>query len=51
MLGHLIGPDIVEMIANREFAEVREALAALTPDMVAEAFSEVSPQDVAVNWH
>lgn len=48
MLGHLIGPDIVEMIANRQFAEVREALSSLTPDSVAEVFTEMSPQDVGV---
>ncbi len=48
MLGHLIGPDIVEMIANKQFGEVRQVLATLTPDAVAEIFSEMSPHDVAV---
>jgi magnesium transporter len=48
MLGHLIGPDIVAMIAQRQFAEVRQALSQLPPDSVAEIFTEMSPQDVAV---
>lgn len=48
MLGQLVGPDIVEMIANRQFAELRTALRGLTPDTVAEIFADMSPEDVAV---
>ncbi len=48
MLGTLIGPDIVEMIQNRQFAELRKALSSLSPDSVAEVFTDMSPQDVAV---
>lgn len=48
MLGHLIGPDIEEMIANRQFGEIRETLTGLTPDVIAEIFSEIPPQDVGV---
>ncbi|MEK6675672.1 MAG: magnesium transporter [Planctomycetota bacterium] len=48
MLGQLIGPDILEMMVSRQYAEVRQALSSLTPDVVAEVFSEMSPQDVAV---
>jgi magnesium transporter len=48
MLGQLIGPDIVELIRSRQFGEVRQALASLTPDLVAELFSEMPPQEVGV---
>jgi len=48
MLGQLIGPDIVEMIANRQFTELRRALTSFTPDTVAEIFGDMSPGDVAV---
>lgn len=48
MLGKLVGPDIVEMIAERQFAALRKALTALLPQSVAEIFADMSPQDVAV---
>ncbi len=48
MLGHLIGPDIEEMIANKQFGEIRETLTGLTPDVIAEVFTDMSPQDVGV---
>jgi magnesium transporter len=48
MFGKLVGPDIVNMIENREFAVVRASLMALTPPTVAEIFSDMSPEHVAV---
>lgn len=48
MFGKLVGPDIVNMIENREFAAVRASLMALTPPTVAEIFSDMSPEHVAV---
>lgn len=48
MLGHLIGPDIVEMIQHRQFAELRGALASFSPATVADIFADMSPQDVAI---
>lgn len=48
MLGHLIGPDIVEMIQHRQFAELRRALATFSPATVADIFADMSPQDVAI---
>lgn len=48
MLGALIGPDIIEMIQARQFNELRKTLTALPPLSVAELFTDMSPQDVAV---
>ncbi len=48
MFGKLVGPDIVNMIENREFAAVQASLMALTPPTVAEIFSDMSPEHVAV---
>jgi magnesium transporter len=48
MLGALVGPDIVEMIHDRQFVELRRALSSLTPYSVAEIFTDMSPEDVAV---
>lgn len=48
MLGQLIGPDIVEMIQNRQFNELRGTLASFTPATLADIFVDMSPQDVAV---
>jgi magnesium transporter len=48
MFGILVGPDIVEMIKERRFSEVRRSLLALSPSTVAEVFSDMAPDDVAV---
>jgi magnesium transporter len=48
MLGQLVGPDIVEMIQNRQFADLRKALSALPLASVAEIFTDMSPADAAV---
>lgn len=48
MLGALVGPDIQEMLEARQFAELRKALTALPALSVAEIFTDMSPQDVAV---
>ncbi len=48
MLGQLVGPDIVELIASRQFGELRAAIGSLSPDVVAEIFTDMSPEDVAV---
>lgn len=48
MFGKLVGPDIVEMVAQREFISLRLALLRLTPNTVAEIFTDMSPEDVAV---
>lgn len=46
--GKLVGPDIAEMIANREFTGLRAALRRLTPVTVAEIFADMPPEEVAV---
>ncbi len=48
MLGKLVGPDIVEMIQQRNFTALRSSLRRLTPVTVAEIFTDMSPEDVAV---
>ncbi len=48
MFGKLVGPDLVEMIAERRFGDLRRSLMALSPPMVGEAFSDMVPEDVAV---
>ncbi|HWL95157.1 MAG TPA: magnesium transporter [Phycisphaerae bacterium] len=48
MFGSLVGPDIKEMLDARQFAELRRALASLPAVSVAEIFTDMSPEDVAV---
>lgn len=48
MFGKLIGPDIVEMIAERRFGELRRSIMALSPPTVAEVFDDIAPEEVAV---
>jgi magnesium transporter len=48
MLGQLVGPDIIEMIQNRQFAALRKALSALPLDSVGEIFTDMAPADAAV---
>lgn len=48
MFGKLVGPDIVNMIEERQFAAVRASLMKLTPPTVAEIFADMSPEHIAV---
>jgi magnesium transporter len=48
MFGKLIGPEIEEMIANREFIALRKAILSLDPSSVAELMEDLPPQDVGV---
>lgn len=48
MLGQLVGPDVVEMITERQFSALRRSLTALPPQSVAEIFEDMEPKDVAV---
>ncbi len=48
MLGKLVGPDLEEMIRNREFAALRKSLVGLQPQSVAEILEDMESEDVAV---
>ncbi len=48
MFGKLIGPEIEEMIANREFIALRKAILSLDPSSVAELLEDLPPEDVGV---
>lgn len=48
MLGQLVGPDVVEMIAERQFSALRRSLIALPAQSVAEIFEDMDPRDVAI---
>ncbi len=48
MLGKLVGPDLEEMIRNREFAALRKSLIGLQPRSVAEILEDMESEDVAV---
>ncbi|MBI4580577.1 MAG: magnesium transporter [Planctomycetes bacterium] len=48
MLGQLVGPDVVEMITERQFSALRRSLTALPVPSVAEIFTDMDPKDVAI---
>lgn len=48
MLGELLRPEIEEMLAARNFAGLREALADLPPADIADLFADLPPEQVAV---
>lgn len=48
MLGALVGPDVKEMIEERQFSALRRALTALPAQSVAEIFEDMAPEDVAI---
>jgi magnesium transporter len=48
MIGHLIGPEIQQLIEARSFSGLREALADFTPADVAEILADLPAQDQAV---
>src|SRR6478736_593591 len=48
MIGHLIGPEIQQLIESRSFSALREAFGDFTPADVAEVINELPDQDRAV---
>ncbi len=48
MLGDLLRPEIEELIEQRNFTALREALADLPPEDIADLFSDLPPEHVAV---
>ncbi|MGN6553722.1 MAG: magnesium transporter [Verrucomicrobiota bacterium] len=48
MIGNLLQPELVELIARRDFAQLREILCGFPPADVAEIFSDLNPDDKAV---
>jgi len=48
VLGQLVGPDVVEMITERQFTALRRSLTALPAPSVAEIFEDMDPKDVAI---
>jgi len=48
MIGHLIGPEIQQLIESRSFSALREAFADFTPADVADVIEDLSEQDRAV---
>lgn len=48
MLGDLLQPEIEELIEARDFSALREALADLPPEDIADLFSDLPPEHVAV---
>jgi len=48
MFGQLVGPDIVEMLRERQFSDLRRALVAIPAVSVAEIFEDMDPTDVAI---
>lgn len=48
MLGELIRPEIEELIAKRQFPELRAALAELPHEDIADLFADLPPEQVAV---
>ncbi len=48
MLGQLVGPDVVEMLAERQFSALRRSLIALPAPSVAEIVTDMDSKDVAI---
>ena len=48
MIGNLLQPELVELIANRDFAQLRAILCDFAPVDIAEIFFDLSPEDEAV---
>lgn len=48
MFGQLVGPDIAEMIRNKQFVALRRALTSISSDSVAEILVDVPGQELAV---
>jgi magnesium transporter len=48
MIGNLLQPELIELIRQRNFAQLREILAQFTAPDIAEIFTDLSPDDEAV---
>ncbi len=48
MFGALVGPDVKEMIVERQFSALRRSLTALPASSVAEIFEDMAAEDVAI---
>ncbi len=48
MIGNLLRPELVELIRQRNFAQLREILAEFSPPDIAEIFTDLNPDDEAV---
>ena len=48
MIGNLLQPELVELIAKRDFAQLRAILCDFTPADIAEIFFDLKPDDEAV---
>jgi len=48
MIGNLLQPELIELIRQRDFAQLREVLAEFSPPDLAEIFTDLSPDEEAV---
>src|SRR5438034_10802813 len=48
MIGNLLQPELVELIRQRNFAQLREILSEFSPPDLAEIFTDLSPDEEAV---
>jgi magnesium transporter len=48
VIGNLLGPELAELIAKRDFAQLRAILSDFPPADVAEIFTDLNPDDEAV---
>ena len=48
MIGNLLQPELVELIRQRNFAQLREILGEFSPPDIVEIFTDLSPDDEAV---
>src|SRR5438105_2176604 len=48
MIGNLLQPELIELIRQRDFAQLREILAEFSAPDIAEIFTDLSPDDEAV---
>src|SRR3954451_16648434 len=48
MIGNLLGPELTELIRERNFTQLREILCDFSPQEIAEIFTDLNPDDEAV---
>jgi len=48
MIGNLLQPELVELIRQRDFTQLREILCGFSPQEIAEIFTDLKPDDEAV---
>src|SRR5712675_650810 len=48
MIGNLLQPELVELIRQRNFTQLREILCGFSPQEIAEIFTDLKPDDEAV---